>query len=94
VENENMIIVGNLFGDIEVHTVSNLETSRIIDTIHNAEIIFIEQYEFARAEEYVIVDVSGHVTIWNNNLSSLKASFDFNSTVISVALREQENRSL
>jgi hypothetical protein len=31
-----MIVVGNLFGDIEVYTGSNLEASRIIDTIHNS----------------------------------------------------------
>jgi hypothetical protein len=78
VEDDDRIVAGNEEGEIEVYTDSKHNASRIISDVHRGKIIFIEQYEFNRQEEYAIVDETGLVTIWNNDLSVQRFSLDVN----------------
>ena len=88
-ENERLIITGNPLGEIGVCADLGRRVINIVVKVHSAAIIFIERYLHDSAWEYVIVDQSGTVTIWNSDLSQTLATLSLNDTAVNAAIREQ-----
>ncbi len=59
----------------------------MISGVHRGSIVFIEQYEHNGEEEYVVVDETGLVTIWDEDFSLKLATFDLNASVSAVTSR-------
>ena len=96
IDNPSLIITGNELGEIGICQNSGTNATTRIITYHNAPIIFIERYmnditwQYYMEDsvmEYVIVDQSGTVSIWNSNFTLLLATLNLNVTVISAAIR-------